>query len=132
MQKPKLLFKGIQTLLVILISIRQVLKDDYSKEWVLPIPGGARNEIEYLFYYETAAMAVRRNTTCYAKYVSVGNFSLAEKVETSVTLEGRNVSITLNSNFLPVQLTYVRKTEQNILRFNPLIANPTKWSNTLK
>ena len=61
----------------------------------VPIPDGARKEIEYLLHHVIAAMVERHNMPHLLipnidqtplKYVSVKNFTLTEKIETSVTL----------------------------------------------
>ena len=118
----------------------------------VPIPDGARKEIEYLFHHEIATMVERHNIPhsmilnidqTPLKYVSVGNFTLAEKGEKCVTLEGSNdkrcmtatFGISFSNNFLPIQLIYGGKTEQSIPRFKfpeefSLSADQTHYSHS--
>lgn len=63
------------------------------------IPDGEMKELEYLFHHEIVTMiekhktphsVVINNDQTHLKYVSVGNFTLAQKDSSSVTVEGAN------------------------------------------
>ena len=77
------------------------------------------------------------------KYVSVGNFTLAEKASSPVIIEGQNdkrcikrtFGISFTGNFFPIQLIYIGKTAQRLTRLKfpskfSLSINATHYSNS--
>ena len=66
------------------------------------------------------------------KYVSVGNFTLAQRGSSSVTAEGvndkrcitRTFGISFTGNLLPIQLIYAGKTAQSL----PRLKFPSEFS----
>ena len=117
------------------------------------IPDGARKELEYLLHHEIVMM-IEKHKIPYSmviinidqtplKYVSVGNFTLAQKDSSSFTIEGVNDKryITGTSGsvsraiFFPIQLIYAGKTAQSLPRFKfpsefSLSVNATHYSNS--
>ena len=91
------------------------------------IPEKARKEIEFLFLHEIVTKVEEHNIPSELiinidqtplKYVPVGNTTLAPRGKTSVTIEGSadkrmitgTFAITLEGEFLPMQLIYRGKT----------------------
>ena len=98
------------------------------------IPDAARKEIELLFHYEIVSLIEEHDIPCSMiinidqtplKYVPTGNFTLAAKRSTTVTMEGGSdkrcitgtFGITFTNKFLPIQLIYGGKTLQSLPRF---------------
>ena len=115
------------------------------------IPDGARKEIEFLFHHEIVRLIEEHDIPCSLiinidqtplKYVPTGNFTLAAKGSTTVTMEGGNdkrcitgtFGITFTNKFLPIQQIYGGNTEQSLPRFKfpegfSTSVNPTNYSN---
>ena len=99
------------------------------------IPDGARKEIEFLFHHEIISLIEEHDIPCSViinidqtplKYVPTGNFTLAAKGSTTVTMEGGSdkrcingtFGITFTSKFLPIQLIYDGKRNKACLDLN--------------
>ena len=115
------------------------------------IPDGARKEIEFLFQHQIVSAIEEHDIPCSMiinidqtplKYVPTGNFTLAAKGSTTVTMEGGSdkrcitgtFGVTFTNKFLPIQLIYGGKTEQSLPRFKfptefSTSVNPTHYSN---
>ena len=98
------------------------------------IPEGPRKKLDYLLHHEIVTMIEKHKIPhsmvinidqTPLKYVSVGNFTLAQKGSSSVTAEGVNdkrcitgtFGISFKGNFLPIQLIYAGKTAQSLPHF---------------
>ena len=94
---------------------------------------GARKEIEFLFHHDIVSGVEEFNIPetliinidqTPLKYVPVSKETMAKRNSTSVTTEGSDdkrmitgtFAVTLGGNFLPMQLIYGGKTNQNIPR----------------
>ena len=105
----------------------------HKTSFKVDIPDCARKEIEFLFHHDIVSrveefnipetLIISTDQTA-LKYVPVSKETMTKRDSTSVTIEGSDdkrmitvtFAVTLNGNFLPIQLIYSVKTNQSIIQ----------------